>query len=53
MVKTGYFLTKEQEEALEALLTEKLEEDYAKHSVLLPIFEELTGRWKPTYKEDN
>lgn len=53
MVKTGYFLTSEQEEALQNVLAEKLEEDYTKHSVLHPVFEQLIGRWMPTYEESN
>jgi hypothetical protein len=51
-MKTGYFLTKEQEEVLQDVIAEKLEEDYAKHSVLHPVFEQLIGRWMPTYKEE-
>jgi len=53
MSNNEYHLTTEQEEALQSVIAEKLEEDYAKHSVLHPVFEAIIGRWKPTYEEDN
>jgi hypothetical protein len=53
MSKTAYFLTDEEAEALQSVIAEKIEEDYAKNSVLHPVFEQLIGRWMPTYKEDN
>jgi hypothetical protein len=51
MSKTGYFLTMEQEEVLQGLLAEKIEADYAYYGVLQPIYEQLVGRWVPTYRE--